>query len=111
MTLYPNIFRCSTWINYRLPYWSVGEHPTWADVSIVSDIVGNPNDFDFIIEYYLIISGTPSPNNIGENIITANLINPWTGDVVDVMTSVINVLEMEDCICPAVTHQCVVVME
>ena len=52
-----------------MPYWSVGEHPTWADVSIVSDIVGNPNDFDFIIEYYLIISGTPSPNNIGENII------------------------------------------
>ena len=85
-----------------MPYWSVGEHPTWADVSIVSDIVGNPNDFDFIIEYHLIISGTPSPNNIGENIITANLINPWTGDVVDVMTSVINVLEMEDCICPAV---------
>ena len=85
-----------------MPYWSVGEHPTWADVSIISDILGSPNDFDFIIEYYLIISGIPSPNNIGENIITANLINPWTGDVVDVMTSVINVIEMADCICPAV---------
>jgi len=85
-----------------MPYWSVGEYPEWADVSIVSDIVGNPNDFDFIIEYYLIISGTPSPNNIGENIITANLINPWTGDVVDVMASVINVIEMADCICPDV---------
>ncbi|MDG2165298.1 MAG: T9SS type A sorting domain-containing protein [Flavobacteriales bacterium] len=85
-----------------MPYWSVGEYPEWADVLIISDIVGSPNDFDFIIEYYLIISGTPSPNNIGENIITANLINPWTGDVVDVMTSVINVIEMADCICPDV---------
>lgn len=85
-----------------MPYWSVGEYPEWADVSIISDIVGSPSDFDFIIEYYLIISGTPGPNNIGENIITANLINPWTGDVVDVMTNVINVIEMADCICPAV---------
>ena len=85
-----------------MPYWSVGESPEWADVSIASDIVGSPNDFDFIIEYYLIISGVPSPNNIGENIVTANLINPWTGDIVDITTTIINVIETANCVCPAV---------
>ena len=85
-----------------MPYWSVGESPEWADVSIASDIVESPNDFDFIIEYSLIISGVPSPNNVGENIVTVNLINPWTGDVVDVMINVITVIEAADCICPAV---------
>ena len=85
-----------------MPYWSVGESPEWADVSIGSNIVGSPNDFDFIIEYYLIISGVPSSNNAGENIVTVNLINPWTDDLVDVMTYVITVIETADCICPAV---------
>jgi hypothetical protein len=85
-----------------MPYWSVGGSPEWADVSIGSNIVGSPNDFDFIIEYYLIISGVPSPNNIGENIVTVNLINPWTDDVVDVVAYIITVIETEDCVCPAV---------
>ena len=85
-----------------MPYWSVGESPEWADVSIGSNIIGSPNDFDFIIEYSLIISGVPSPNNIGENIVTVNLINPWTGDILDVITYVITVIETAVCVCPAV---------
>ena len=85
-----------------MPGWAVGEHPEWADVSIVSEIIGEQYDYDSVLNFYLSISGVPNPDNTGENIITANLINPWMGDVIEVITNVIHVVNIPDCACPMV---------
>ena len=84
-----------------LPIWSVGEFPEWAEASIITEIIEEENDFDNIINYYLNISGTPEDYNLGEYLITANLTNPWTGDVLEVIETIFEVIETENCICTA----------
>ena len=85
-----------------IPGWSIGEFPEWAEVSILTEIIEKETDFDNIINYYLNISGTPEDYNLGEYLITANLTNPWTGDIIEVIETVFEVIENENCICPMV---------
>lgn len=85
-----------------LPGWSIGEFPEWAEASIVTEIIEKETDFDNIINYYLNISGTPEDYNLGEYLITANLINPWTGDIIEVIETIFEVIESENCVCPMI---------
>ena len=82
-----------------LPGWSVGEFPEWANVSIISEIIDKENDLESVLNYYLNVSGTPEDHHLGEYLITANLINPWTGDVLEVIETIFEIIETENCIC------------
>jgi len=85
-----------------IPGWSIGEFPEWAEVSIVTEIIEKETDFESILKYYLNVSGNPEDYDLGEYLITVNLTNPWTGDIIEVIETVFEVIENENCICPMV---------
>ena len=87
------------------PGWTVGDFPDWAEVSIFTEIIENENEFESILKYYLKVTGNPQNHNLGEHLITANLINPWTGDIID-DRDYFEVIEMEECVCPIFTTVC-----
>ena len=84
------------------PSWTVGDFPDWTEVSIFTEIIENENEFESILNYYLKVTGNPQNHNLGEHLITANLINPWTGDIIEVIETIFEVIEMEECVCPMI---------